>query len=144
MSATTLRLYADEAVAERDASPFADEADGPAVFRFETAGRSFRVDGVHRGFAGTNFAGTDAADEEEPDVIPLAGILTLPAGKSAPPPVTRARALHRNRTCKSCGCAGVEPVVLGDGRRDGGGDLIPGTATLVGFHCDRCGSEWPV
>ena len=69
------------------------------------------------------------------------------AGRRAPAAgstITRAKALHANRTCTACGAGGVEPVLLNDGVRDAAGDLVPGSGTLVGFHCARCEAEWPV
>lgn len=59
-------------------------------------------------------------------------------------PLSRAKALHANRTCTACGAGGVEPVLLSDGVRDGSGQQVPGSGTLVGFHCGRCEHEWPV
>ncbi|MFH5804745.1 hypothetical protein, partial [Alienimonas sp. DA493] len=105
---------------------------------------------------------------ETPDVLPLSAILSppqfrrdadlpagavagriggwasTPAGVGVDSPLTRAKALHANRTCKSCGAGGVEPVLLSDGVRDASGQLVPGSGTLVGFHCCRCQKEWPV
>ncbi len=82
------------------------------------------------------------------DVIPISAFLPRRGGLKAPTvplrPLTRARALHANRACPFCRHPVVEPVVLNDGLRDGTGQYIPGSATLVGFHCDRCHSEWPV
>jgi hypothetical protein len=34
-------------------------------------------------------------------------------------------------------------ILADDGLRDGTGDFIPGTQTLIGFRCDGCHSEWP-
>lgn len=82
---------------------------------------------------------------ERPGVIPFAALVTrrnrVAVANAA---LDRAKALHSNRNCKSCGCQGVEPVTLNDGLRDGSGQYVPGSATLVGFHCTRCRSEWPV
>ena len=58
--------------------------------------------------------------------------------------VTRAEALHRNRCCRFCTHPVVDPVFLNDGIRDGSGQYVPGSATLVGFHCERCHAEWPI
>ncbi|QDT64569.1 hypothetical protein [Calycomorphotria hydatis] len=84
------------------------------------------------------------AAEETPDVISFEAVVDRLVNQSADNPTLRARELHRNRRCRHCGSAAVEPVVLADGVRDGSGELIPGTATLVGFHCGRCSAEWPV
>ena len=54
----------------------------------------------------------------------------------------RSRLLHRHRRCHECGRPTVHPVeqndaVLGKNRLP-----VPGTSTVVGFHCDYCQSEW--
>jgi len=82
--------------------------------------------------------------DDRPDVIPFTAFATTGRRHAEPAPVSRARALHNNRHCRSCGHSAVEPVTLNDGLRDGSGQYIPGTATLVGFHCERCHAEWPV
>jgi hypothetical protein len=56
----------------------------------------------------------------------------------------RAQRLNSNQTCPDCTRAGVLPLVLNDGRIDGSGRLVPGSATLVGFRCDSCSHEWAV
>jgi hypothetical protein len=83
--------------------------------------------------------------EDRPDVIPISAF-TARRGRAAvaDSALTRAKALHENRRCRHCGQSGVEPVMLNDGLRDGSGQYIPGTATLVGFHCTCCRVEWPV
>lgn len=58
--------------------------------------------------------------------------------------VTRAQMLRENRECRQCGHPVVEPVELNDATHNQNGLPIPGTATLVGFHCTRCDREWPV
>jgi hypothetical protein len=65
----------------------------------------------------------------------------LPAGREAL--LSRARVLHRNRCCPNCRRGGVMPVDLGDGDDRNRAMPVPGTSTLVGFHCDACGAEWP-
>ncbi|QDT37225.1 hypothetical protein [Stratiformator vulcanicus] len=98
------------------------------------------------------FAGPDVAEDEwtdtcslyeEPDVIPFEAILNRLKPDANLTPVARAKALHRNRQCPCCDHPVVDPVFLSDGVRDGTGDFIPGTATLVGFHCRECNWEWP-
>lgn len=54
----------------------------------------------------------------------------------------RAQRLNSNQTCPDCTRAGILPLVLNDGRMDGSGRLVPGSATLVGFRCDSCSHEW--
>jgi hypothetical protein len=56
--------------------------------------------------------------------------------------VQRSRLLHVHRRCRDCGRPTVQPLerndaVLGKNRLP-----IPGTSTVVGFHCDYCQSEW--
>jgi hypothetical protein len=58
--------------------------------------------------------------------------------------VTRARLLYGNRICRTCGYPVVSPIELNDGQFNRNRRQIPGTATLVGFHCDGCGGEWSV
>lgn len=61
------------------------------------------------------------------------------------PAVERARLIHENGVCPRCERQDVEPLELDDARVSAGSRLpVPGTATLVGFHCNDCGAEWPV
>ncbi|MDA0809425.1 MAG: hypothetical protein O2983_17165 [Planctomycetota bacterium] len=55
----------------------------------------------------------------------------------------RAQRLNAHQTCPDCHRAGVSPLMLNDGRMDSAGRLVPGSATLVGFHCEICSHEWP-
>lgn len=58
-------------------------------------------------------------------------------------PVARAAALRRNDCCPRCRRPMVEPLELNDGICGRNNRPIPGTATLVGFHCQNCDWEWP-
>lgn len=58
-------------------------------------------------------------------------------------PVERARSLRTNDCCPRCRRAQVEPLELADGLRTRNNLPIPGSATLVGFHCNSCHWEWP-
>ena len=58
--------------------------------------------------------------------------------------VFRAKTIHDNRECPHCDCADVEPLELADAVLNRSRLPIPGTGTLVGFHCRCCGAEWPV
>lgn len=58
--------------------------------------------------------------------------------------VRRAEVIYKNRICPTCNHPEVEPLELDDGIRNRNGVPIPGTCTLVGFHCLSCHSEWPV
>lgn len=57
--------------------------------------------------------------------------------------VDRARILHLNRRCPYCKHPVVEPLELNDGRMNRNRSRVPGTATVVGFHCQGCYLEWP-
>ncbi len=58
--------------------------------------------------------------------------------------VARARAIHANRTCPHCDHPVVMPLELENAVMNRSRMPIPGTATLVGFRCESCQSEWPV
>jgi hypothetical protein len=51
--------------------------------------------------------------------------------------------LHRNNICPHCHSIRIVPVHLNDGTSDHAGEIIPMTASLVAFHCERCQAEWP-
>lgn len=60
-------------------------------------------------------------------------------------PVDRARLLNENHECPECNRSNIEPLELQDAIISPRSRLpIPGTATIVGFHCNECGTEWPV
>jgi hypothetical protein len=81
-------------------------------------------------------------EEDRPDVLSLARFVDRQASSRSP--LSRAKALHANRCCRFCGSSRVDPVTLNDGLRDGSGQYVPGSATLVGFHCEECREEWPI
>lgn len=56
----------------------------------------------------------------------------------------RARVIHQNKRCPRCAHPVVEPLVLSDAILNRGNLPIPGTGTLVGFHCHGCQTEWPI
>ncbi len=58
--------------------------------------------------------------------------------------IARAQALFSNRTCPHCQYPVVEPIELDDAAFNHAGLPIPGTASLVGFHCTGCDAEWAV
>lgn len=58
--------------------------------------------------------------------------------------ITRARVLFENRRCNDCGYPVVEPIELPDSATNLSGLAIPGTATLIGFRCCGCQTEWSV
>ena len=57
--------------------------------------------------------------------------------------ISRARVLHQNNRCPNCSHPVIEPIELADGVLNRSRMPIPGTATLVGFRCERCQVEWP-
>ena len=60
-------------------------------------------------------------------------------------PVDRAKLISRNSECPECGHHDIEPLELADAVVSPRNRMpVPGTATIVGFHCNDCGSEWPV
>lgn len=60
-------------------------------------------------------------------------------------PADRARIVRQNSVCPECEQGDVEPIELRDAVISPKSRLpIPGTATIVGFHCNCCENEWPV
>jgi len=66
------------------------------------------------------------------------------SGSSMMSVLVRAQAIRKNNECPECGHPVVEPVELNDAAISRNGLPIPGTATLVGFHCCGCEREWSV
>lgn len=81
-------------------------------------------------------------DESEPVFLNFEEWSRRLRGDSAMP-LHRSRKIHVNCQCPECRSALVVPLVLNNGRQDRSGDEVPGTATLVGFRCDVCLTEWP-
>ncbi|MBI1346412.1 hypothetical protein GC163_08985 [bacterium] len=79
---------------------------------------------------------------EEPAVIPFGDAGEIAGHGPMFDVIERARLLYDNRCCPSCHYPVVEPIELADGVRNRKGQVIPGTATLVGFRCRGCRSEW--
>lgn len=94
-----------------------------------------------------NGAAHIAVSEEEtaePAVIPFSRTNRWAATDSPSADVIeRAATLHANSVCPGCRRPGVEPLELNDALIGRGNLPIPGTATLVGFRCNGCGTEWP-
>lgn len=60
-------------------------------------------------------------------------------------PADRARVIQQNNCCPACELHDIEPLELSDALISPKNRLpVPGTATIVGFHCNDCGTEWPV
>ncbi len=82
---------------------------------------------------------------DEPVILPFPKSRLISKVESRPMDVvTRARLLFSNRQCRDCGYPVVEPIELPDSAVNKSGLAIPGTATLVGFHCCGCQSEWSI
>lgn len=61
------------------------------------------------------------------------------------PPLDRARLIRENNECPECQRHDIEPIELQDATISNRNRMpIPGTATIVGFHCNDCSTEWPV
>ena len=91
-------------------------------------------------------------EEQETDVDNLSDIIpfetarrTLIFSARLPEPAHRAKLIRDNATCPSCNHQDIEVLELEDAVISSRSRLpIPGTATIVGFHCNDCGVEWPV
>lgn len=57
--------------------------------------------------------------------------------------LNRARILFKNQHCPACNSSAIEKLELRDGLLNRKNRLIPGTATVVGFRCETCDTEWP-
>jgi hypothetical protein len=82
---------------------------------------------------------------EEPQAVqfPFASLAARMRGPGLVDIICRARKIHQNQCCQFCRSAAVDPVELQDALLNRNRLPIPGTATLVGFHCNACGYEWP-
>lgn len=89
---------------------------------------------------------TEERPTVERQILPFAprGRGTIISGRMTAP-VDRARIIHDNSTCPECSRCNIEPLELQDALISPKNRLpVPGTATIVGFHCIDCGTEWPV
>ena len=79
------------------------------------------------------------------DIIPMhRGRTTIISGRFTPP-ADRARMISDNSVCPECSGFDIEPLELQDAVISPKNRLpVPGTATIVGFHCNGCSTEWPV
>lgn len=82
---------------------------------------------------------------EPRDIIPIRRKrATIISGRYAAP-VDRARVIRENAVCPECEALNVEPLELHDAVISPRNRMpVPGTATIVGFHCNSCDTEWPV
>ncbi len=56
--------------------------------------------------------------------------------------LSRARAIHANRSCRQCGRTTVVPLEFEDAASNGRLMPSPATSTLAGFACHGCGARW--
>ena len=82
----------------------------------------------------------DALVGDEPVVLSFAEhaarARTIPMGSA------RRAFVHDADDCPYCDDEAIIPLEIGHSRR-ANGYPIPGTGTLVGYHCDGCHAEWP-
>ncbi len=91
-------------------------------------------------------ADQELRDTDRPHVLRFRqrGARTVISGRFTHP-ADRARTIRDNRDCPECESVDVEPLELEDGLVSHRNHRpIPGTATIVGFHCSHCGIDWPV
>jgi hypothetical protein len=84
------------------------------------------------------------SETEEAPVILQFRVSPAAAGAERMDIITRARLLFENRCCPSCSYPVVTPIELNDAQFNRNRLPIPGTATLVGFRCAGCKTEWSV
>ena len=77
--------------------------------------------------------------DPDPPVVPLPVRLRRDSALSV---LQRSRTIFKNRLCPHCRQSCVSTIELDDGLQDEWRFTVPGTASLVGFHCRNCGSEW--
>lgn len=84
--------------------------------------------------------------DDNADVIPFeTARRSLIFSGRFPEPARRAQLIRSNSTCPNCAQHDIEPLELEDAVISPKSRLpVPGTATIVGFHCHDCGAEWPV
>lgn len=88
---------------------------------------------------------SELAKADNPMILPFPQARTVSKSGSRPMDiVTRARLLYSNRKCHDCGYPVVEPIELSDSAVNHSGLAIPGTASLIGFRCCGCQTEWSV
>lgn len=82
-------------------------------------------------------------EASEPVILPFAAADRYAKDYRLLDPLSRARTIYENRCCCNCGHPVVEPIELDDGILNRNRLPMPGTASLVGFRCQRCHNEWP-
>lgn len=90
----------------------------------------------------------ESPDPANSEILPFDRPPRIISGRISPRrlrSLNRARILFENQKCAFCGKATVEPLELDDAIISGKNNrAIPGTASIVGFHCHTCEKEWPV
>ena len=81
-------------------------------------------------------------DSDEPTILPFRIDQRHNATPTAHFTLARAKTIHQNQSCPECHSAAVDPIELNDGLYDRFGRRVPGTATVVAFHCNCCKHEW--
>ena len=138
LSSPKLRLFNPDF----DSDSLVDVVEGGQRPQLRVVPQVSEVDSAGRDSAGRDSLGS----EDDADVISFATARrALVLSGRFTPTLQRARLIHANSECSGCGGHDVEPVELDDATVSWrNGDVVPGTATIIGFHCNDCGSEWPV
>lgn len=89
-----------------------------------------------------NHASENTQTLSGPDVLPFAKIRR--SAGTVSDIAARARLIFANRCCPRCDRPQVNPVELDDALYNRSGLPIPGTASLVGFHCQDCNHGWDI
>jgi len=143
LSSPKLRLFNPDF----DSDSLVDVVEGGQRPQLRVVPQVSELDSAGRDSAGRDSAGRDSlGSEDDADVISFATARrALVLSGRFTPTLQRARLIHANSECSGCGGHDVEPVELDDATVSWrNGDVVPGTATIIGFHCNDCGSEWPV
>ncbi len=82
-------------------------------------------------------------EDDVPEVLSYDRVALRMRGRRFADVVSRARIERANTQCPSCQRVTVQPIELGDAVVNRNGATVPGTATVVGFHCNACRHEWP-
>lgn len=83
----------------------------------------------------------DETPEEQPQVLSWR-IMRRDGQPSFLEIINRSRLLHMHRRCHRCGRPTVQPLERDDATLGKNRLPVPGTSTVVGFHCVYCQSEW--
>lgn len=81
-------------------------------------------------------------DDAEPEILSLHSIVDRFRNLSVMEVLARTRVMYQNKRCRCCHRPTVEPVEQDDALLNRNRMPIPGSATLVGFHCQYCRHQW--